>query len=162
MAPAPDIVYFDATLTPNRSLSPRAFTILMVIMGVTSFASGMMFVSMGAYPVMGFFGLDALAIWAAFRWNFRQLRQVTKVRITAAAIELHHERPGTAPRQASIPTAFARVDLAYPDRQPSELRISHGASVWVIGRFLTPTERKSLLQALKAAIGRARMERFPA
>lgn len=159
MSPTTNTIYFDGVLTPNRSLSPRAFAIVMTIMGVTSFVSGVMFVSMGAFPVLGFFGLDALAIWVAFRWNFRQLRQVTRVRITAETIELHHEHPGRAPRHASLPTAFARVDLAFPERRPSELRLSHGRNAWVIGQFLTPGERKSLKSALEDAIWQARRER---
>jgi len=159
MQPTTEIIYFDATLTPNRSLSPRAFTIVMAIVGTMSFVAGLSFASMGAVPVLGFFGLDALAIWAAFRWSFRQLAQVTRVRVTAEAIEISHEQPGHNRREASIPTAFARLDMAYPERKPSELRIAYGRSAWVIGRFLTPGERKTLLQALEQAVIKARSER---
>ena len=162
MKSPPNIIYFDATLTPNRSLSPRAFAIVMAVIGATSFLAGLSFVSMGAYPVIGFFGLDALAIWLAFRWSFRTLRQKTRIQVTAETIELSHAQPGQTPRQASIPTAFARVEMHYPPRRPSELRIAHGQAAWVIGRFLTPNERTSLLEALSDAIRRARMERYRA
>ncbi|GAB5459533.1 MAG: DUF2244 domain-containing protein [Henriciella sp.] len=155
-----DKTYFDATLTPSRSLSPRAFTIVMAIIAGTSFLAGLAFVSMGAFPVIGFFGLDALAIWLAFRLSFRQLRQETHVKVTSKSILLHHKQPGQPPREASIPAAFARIDLVMFDRKPSELRISHGQSAWIIGRFLTPNERKSLKNALEKAILNARSERY--
>ena len=89
-----ETIYFDATLTPNRSLSPKAFMVVMGIVAAMSFIAGLAFVSMGAFPVIGFFGLDALLIWLAFRWSFRKLKQETRVRITAEEIDLVHSMPG--------------------------------------------------------------------
>ena len=160
MTPTENTIYFDATLTPNRSLSPRAFTVVMAIVVAMSFIAGLSFVSMGAFPVIGFFGLDALAIWFAFRWSFRNLKQETRVRITAEQIELLHERPGAEPRTANLPTAFTKVQLEYPDRRPSVLKLTYGGTAWVIGRFLTPSERKSLKEAMERAICSAQNERY--
>lgn len=162
MEPTTEITYLDATLTPNRSLSPRAFMIVMGIVAAMSFVAGLAFVSMGAFPVIGFFGLDALAIWLAFRWSFRKLKQETRVRVTAEQIEVEHLAPGREPIEANLPTAFARVSLDFPERRPSELKLSHADKAWVIGRFLTPAERKSLKSALDSAIWKARSERHPA
>ena len=161
MEPTEQTIYFDATLTPNRSLSPRAFLIVMSVIAAMSFIAGLAFVSMGAFPVIGFFGLDALAIWFAFRWSFRTMKQETRIRVTAEAIDLLHEQPGKPARTATLPTAFARVRLDFPERRPSELKLAHGQKAWVIGRFLTPGERKSLKDALETAIWRAKNERHP-
>ncbi|MEM8616463.1 MAG: DUF2244 domain-containing protein [Pseudomonadota bacterium] len=155
-------LYLDATLTPNRSLSPRAFTIVMGLVAAVSFAAGLAFVSMGAFPILGFFGLDALLIWLAFRYSFRRQRQETEIRVTAESIDLLHREPGRDEKHVSLPTAFARVDLILPERKPSELTLSHGSKAWVIGRFLTPSERKSLKTALDTAIHKAKRERYPA
>ncbi|MEO0550641.1 MAG: DUF2244 domain-containing protein [Pseudomonadota bacterium] len=160
MEPTDDLVYFDATLTPNRSLSPRAFLIVMSIIGTVSFIAGIAFISMGAFPVIGFFGLDALIIWLAFKRNFRSLKQSTQVRVTAETIALRHQEPGQKLRKVDLPTAFVSIDLDYPDRRPSELKLSYGGSAWVIGRFLTPAERKSLFKALKASLLKANSERY--
>jgi len=160
MEPTDQTIYFDATLTPNRSLSPRAFTLVMAIVAGMSFVAGLAFVSMGAFPVIGFFGLDALIIWLAFRYSFRKLKQETRVRVTAEQIDLLHEQPGKPVKTASLPTAFARVRLEFPARRPSELKLAHGQKAWVIGRFLTPAERKSLKDALETAIWRAQNERY--
>ena len=153
-------VYFDATLTPNTALSPRAFLIVMCLVGAMSFVGGMMFLSIGAFPVLGWFGLDALAIWFAFRMNFRNLKEQTQVHVTAENIRLTHGRPGRDPREATLPTAFTRISLDYPDRRPSELKLAHGQTAYVIGRFLTPRERKSLYRALETAVAKARAERY--
>ena len=160
MEPTPQKIYMDATLTPNRSLSPRAFTIVMAIVAGMSFVAGLMFVSMGAFPVIGFFGLDALLIYLAFRWSFRSLRQETKIRVTADAVDLAHYENGKEVKTASIPTIFARVRLELPDRRPSELQLAYQQQAWVIGRFLTPGERRTFKSALEDAIRRAKDERF--
>lgn len=160
MTSHPETLYFDATLTPNRSLSPKAFAIVMGIVVAMSFFAGLAFVSMGAFPVIGFFGLDALVIWLAFHLSFRSLKQETRVRITAEQIDLRHTRPGQKPREAHMPTAFTQVRLDFPERRPSELKLAHAGKAWVIGRFLTPDERKTLKEALESAIWRAQNERY--
>ena len=155
-------IYMDAVLTPNRSLSPRAFILAMVFFGGVSFVSGMAFLSIGAFPVLGFFGLDALAIWFALRWSIRRSKEETQVRITAETVSLKHRAANGREKTASIPAAFARVELDTPVKPDSWLRIEHGRTAYVIGRFLTPEERTSLAHALRAALARARCERLPA
>ena len=59
-APQPEL--FSALLTPHRSLNRTGFLVLMAFVCVVSFAAGMVFLLMGAWPVFGFFGLDVLAI----------------------------------------------------------------------------------------------------
>lgn len=160
MTDTPSIVYFDATLTPNTSLSPRAFLIIMGLVGGMSFLGGVMFLPLGAFPVIGWFGLDALAIWYAFRKNFRNLKEETTVRITAETIRLAHTRPGFEMKEVCLPTAFTRLSLVNPPRRQTELRLAHGQTAYVIGRFLSPRERQSLHAAIASAISRARAERY--
>jgi uncharacterized membrane protein len=153
-------VYFDATLRPHTALSPRAFLVVMGLVGLMSFLGGIMFLSLGALPVIGWFGLDALAIWFAFRKNFQNLKQQTHIEVTAEAISLAHSRPGREQKTVRLPTPFARLSLDYPERRPSELKLAHGQDAYIIGRFLTPGERKSLHDALCSAIAKARSERY--
>lgn len=154
-------IYMDALLEPNRSLSPKAFGLVMTIVVMASFGGGIVYATMGAWPVIGFFGLDALAIWLCFRWSFRQQRQSTRVQITAEQVRLHHISPDGKQKEAEIPTAFARVELDEPLNWNSWLRIEHGKRAFVIGRFLTPDERKTLADALRSALIKARSERLP-
>ena len=58
----PTAVLLTATLTPHRSLSRTGFLALMIFLGTVSFAAGVAFLLMGAWPVFGFLGLDVLAI----------------------------------------------------------------------------------------------------
>ena len=152
----------DAVLTPNRSLSRKGFLIAMLAIALTFFINGLMFWSMGALPILGFMGLDVLAIWLAFHISFRRQKEETRVIVTARAIRLHHRDAKGGEKHAEVPSAFARVELAEPVGPGDWLRIEHGKTAWVIGRFLTPDERKSFASALRQALVSARAERHPA
>ena len=65
---------FAALLTPHRSLNRTGFVVVMAFLSVVSFATGVAFLMMGAWPVFGFLGLDVLAIYVAFRINFSRAR----------------------------------------------------------------------------------------
>ncbi|MCI4645375.1 MAG: DUF2244 domain-containing protein [Hyphomonadaceae bacterium] len=160
--PANEIIYMDAVLTPNASLSPHAFRLVMGLAIAMSLVSSLMFTPMGAWPVMGFFALDLFAIWFAFRWVRRRARQETRVRVTANRILMHHRDGEGREKRAEIPSAFARVELDEPVRPTSWLRIEHGRTAYIIGRFLTPKERKTLAEGLRNALQRARSERHSA
>tara|TARA_R110001599_G_scaffold154209_2_gene339865 strand:+ start:472 stop:960 length:489 start_codon:yes stop_codon:yes gene_type:complete len=162
MSQIDEVIYFDAVLTPNRSLSPRGFAVLMTVVGVASFACGVAFLSMGAFPVVGFFGLDALAVYIAFRASFRRQREQTRVTVTAKTMQLRHRAADGSEKSVEFPSAFTRVELDEPLSPTSWLRIEHGRTAYVIGRFLTCPERKSLSIAIRAALQNARAERHPA
>ena len=53
--PVPEL--FRAVLTPHRSLSAEGFRILMIILGGIGFSTGTLFMALGAWPVLAFFGL---------------------------------------------------------------------------------------------------------
>ena len=73
---------FSALLTPHQSLNRTGFLVLMGFLSAVSFVAGVAFLLMGAWPVFGFFGLDILAIWWAFRVNFRRARATEEITVT--------------------------------------------------------------------------------
>ena len=75
-------IFFDATLQPNRSLSPAGFRILMLIAGTSVLVIGVLFVVAGAWPVFGFSGVEFLLLYIAFRLNYRSGRAYERVRLT--------------------------------------------------------------------------------
>ena len=79
---------FSARLTPHRSLNRTGFLVLMAFVSVVSFAAGMAFLLMGAWPVFGFFGLDVLAIHWAFRVYFRRAKAYEEIRLTPSELSV--------------------------------------------------------------------------
>lgn len=153
-------IYLETELRPNASLSRRAFFIVMSVVGVFSFAAGILYLTVGAWPVFGFFGLDMLAIWLAFRFSFRSQEQVTYVRVDETHVRLWHIQRGKEDKKADIPTAFVRVALDEPVTHNSFLTLQYGQTAWVIGRFLTPKKRQALAGELRVAIRAARNHNY--
>lgn len=159
--PAAGRVYFDAVLRPNRSLTNVGFWALMGAVLVMSFSAGLFYVAIGAWPVLGFFGLDVAAIWLAFRLSYRQGRLAETVRVTAARTDVRRVHPSGHVTHWSTPTAWARVSIDRPVRHDSQVRLrAHGRTL-VLGAFLAPDERGTFADALAHAIAAAREERLP-
>src|SRR5690348_16343440 len=89
----PEARAFRAILHPHRSLEPKGFLILMLAIGGVSFLMGMAFLIMGAWPVLGFFGLDVLLIYVAFRLNYRAARAYEVVELTPHTLTLEKVSP---------------------------------------------------------------------
>ncbi len=79
---------YSAVLTPHRSLNRVGFWILIGGYGAVSFIAGIAFLLMGAWPVFGFFGLDVLLLYWAFRLNYRHARAYEEVKVTPSALTL--------------------------------------------------------------------------
>src|SRR5207244_1694269 len=74
-------VSFERVLLPHRSLPPHGFRVMMGLLGIISIAVGIGFVSVGAWPICGFFGLDVALLYFAFRLNYRSARQRETLRL---------------------------------------------------------------------------------
>src|SRR5437879_13927302 len=79
---------FSARVTPHRSLNRTGFLVLMSFIGVVSFVAGVAFLLMGAWPVLGFFGLDVLVIYWAFRINFRRAAASEEISMTPSELRV--------------------------------------------------------------------------
>ena len=84
---------FSAVLTPHRSLGPKGFMVLMAAVCVVSFGTGLFFYMLGAWPVIGFMGLDVALIYIAFKLNFRALRLYETVDLTGNALTVTRVAP---------------------------------------------------------------------
>src|SRR6202165_257080 len=79
---------FSALLTPHRSLHRPGFLVLMAFLSAVSFAAGLAFLLMGAWPVLGFFCLDVVAIYWAFRLNFRNATATEDIWVTPSELRV--------------------------------------------------------------------------
>lgn len=154
-----DPVIFDAILTPHRSLSPRGFVILMSLVCAVSFAAGLAFFLMGAWPIVGFLGLDVLLIYGAFKINFRAARMYETVRLTRDDLLVERISPRGDAQRWRFQPAWLQVFMDDPPRHESQITLrSHGRDV-VIGSFLTAEERLDFAKALARALDKARRPR---
>ena len=68
----------------------------MAIIAALCFAMGAFFLALGAWPVLGFVGLDFLAILVAFRLSYRSARAYEEIEVSRAALVVRKVKPGGA------------------------------------------------------------------
>ena len=54
--------HLDLILAPHRSLTPAGFWAVMGVLIAANFVAGVMFLALGAWPVLGFLGLDVVLV----------------------------------------------------------------------------------------------------
>jgi uncharacterized membrane protein len=154
-APQPEL--FSALLTPHRSLNRTGFLVLMVFVAAVSFAAGVAFLLMGAWPVFGFFGLDLLVIWWAFRINFRRAAAVEEISVTPSELRVRRVSHRGHVVEWVLNPLWVRLDQKTHAEFGIErlYLVSKGRRV-SIGSFLGADEKASFAKALFAALQAAK------
>jgi uncharacterized membrane protein len=154
---ATDPELFSALLTPYRSLNRTGFLVLMSVISAVSFVGSVASVLMGAWPILGFFGLDVLAIYWAFKVNFRRARAYEQVVVTPSELRLRRvSHRGHVMEWTSNPL-WVRLDQVTHNEFGIEhlYLVSKGDRV-AIASFLGPDEKASFAKALGAALQAAK------
>ena len=154
--------FFERVLLPHRSLSRRSFLLLMGLLGLISLAVGVGFVSIGAWPVVGFFGLDVALVFLAFRLNYRSARQSETIRLAGDVFSVERVSVRGERRLWRFQPFWIRVILEERTDQQNRLLIaSHGRAL-AIGDFVAPAMRRELAATIRTALARWRSSLNPA
>ncbi len=149
--------FFTAVLTPHRSLGPQGFMVLMIFFGVVCFLAGIVFWSIGAWPVFGFFGLDIGILWFAFRMNYRSARTFEEVVISRNEIAIRKVGPGKRHLEYRFNPVWVRLII---DREEEEgvvkIRMFSRGETVDLGNFLNPEDRTSFAGAMANALAVAK------
>jgi uncharacterized membrane protein len=134
---------FAAVIHPQRSLGPGSIRIVMTLCCLAAAAVSIPFLVLGVWPVAGFFGLDLLALFVAFRLNVRDARAFEEVVLTP--VELMFRR--VSHRGRRLEWRFNPVWTSLHKEHDDEFGlqklalVSRGRRV-VIARELSPPERE--------------------
>jgi uncharacterized membrane protein len=124
---------------------------------VVSFATGVAFLLMGAWPVFGFFGLDVLAVYVAFRINFRRARASEEIRITPTELRLRRVSHRGHVVEFVFNPLWVQLDRkAHAEYGIEKLYLLSKGRRLAIASFLGPDEKASFAKALTAALQAAR------
>lgn len=148
---------FAATLTPHRSLSRRGFSIVIAIIGVVASIPGMIFLSMGAWPIVGFVGLDLLLVWWALRTAMNNGSRYEQVTLWPDQLELKQVSAGG--KEQLLRFSPLQVKLVI-DRDINErttaLHLRTADSDTEIGAFLNADDKTSFAKVFGTALKKAR------
>lgn len=148
---------FSAVLKPHRSLSHGGFVALMLFLSAVSFAAGVAFLLIGAWPVFGFFGLDILLIYIAFRINFSRARASEEILVTPSELRVRRISHRGHVAEWVLNPLWVRLEKIEHEEFGIErlYLVSHGRRVSVAS-FLGAEEKTSFAKALSAALEAAK------
>ena len=129
----------------------------MVAIGAISFAAGLAFLLMGAWPVFGFFGLDVALIWWAFRINFRHALAYEDVQVTATQLRIRKvDHRGAEKNWVFNPLWVKLGQEVHDEFGLSRLYLVNQGRELTIASLLGPGEKADFAAALAAALAQAR------
>lgn len=148
---------FSATLTPHRSLGRIGFLMLMLLFGGASFVTGVLFLLIGAWPVFGFFGLDVLLLYWAFRLNYRHAGAYEEVTVTPSALKVRKVSHVGRVREWVLNPLWVKLDKVELEEFGIDrlFLVSRGRKL-AIATFLGPDEKASFAKELGNALNEAR------
>lgn len=148
---------FSAVLTPYRSLSATGFLIVMSAVALVSFTAGIVFLMMGAWPIFGYFGLDALLVYLAFRANYRAGTAFEEISVTPTHIHVRKVSHRGNVLEWVLNPQWVRLEREVHEEFGIErlLLVSRGHKL-PVATFLGPDEKASFASAFGAAISEAR------
>ena len=154
--PATEPIY-TTRLTPYRSMTPRGCKRIIIAFFCVNLVVSLPFFIIGAWPVVGFMGLNVLALYIAFKVSFRSADAYETVKLTA--LELVFEKV-TARGQREVwrfNPSWVRLEQEIHEEFGTErvALVSRGQSV-EIGAFLGPEQKAALARDLARALADAR------
>jgi len=148
---------FAARLTPHRSIDPRGIRIVCAIAAALLLLPGIIFYALGAWPVVGFMGLDVLALYWALTYSFRDGKRYEQVTLWADRLEIRQVSPKGEEETESFNPFFVRLVVERDiDEHTTAVRLRSKERDLVVGAFLNPHDRASFAQAFGSALRKAR------
>ncbi len=148
-----DTPVFAAEIRPHRSLGPQGFRVLMGLVCAASLIVSLPFIVLGFWPVVGFFGLDLLGLYIAFRVNYRHGLAFEILELTPARLLFRKVDSRGNGREWRFNPLWTRLDKQVdPDFGMQRLALASRGDEVVIARDLSPDERASFADALGRAL----------
>jgi len=154
MASSSPTVHFATSLSPHRSLSPEGFKWLIRAAVAGNLMIGLPMYLLGAWPVMGFMGLDVFLLWFLFKRNYLDARRSETLVLTDGELIVDRVAPDGEREEHRLDAYWLKIE------QGERLVATSRGNRVVIGRFLSPDERHAVGEKLKTALAEMRAPRY--
>lgn len=151
---------FEAILTPHRSMSRRGMYVVFAVMAAGSLLVTSLMYSLGAFPVIGFNGVDLLLAISLYSMNMRGGRACEIILLTDQRLTITRTTPRGKRNVITMAPSWLRVQLEENAGSNPIVTIVNREARHVVGTALGETERRDLADALRAAFARLRSPRF--
>ena len=148
---------FAAELMPYRSLGFRGFRIFLVIAAVMTLLHVFVFLVIGAWPIVFFFGLDFVLLFGAFWLNYHAARAREEVSVSRTDVSVRKYAPSGRMTEHRFNPFWARFSIKrHQEIGIVSMKISGGGRQTDIGSFLNRDDRETFAIAFARALATAR------
>lgn len=148
-----ETILFEAVSTPPAGLSPRGMRWLCALAGVAAAVPAVLFTLLGAWPVLGFLGVEVTLVLGLVALHRRQNHaKVERVMLTHGKLVIDRNDGRGGRDSAELDAYWTRLSLEEPAGGGAVLVANARGRSVEIGRFLAPAEKRDLADALDAAL----------
>jgi uncharacterized membrane protein len=153
-------VWFDASITPNVSLSATGLALVFTSVALLGVAMSVLLISIRAWPAALFTGVEIVALVLALSWSSRHLAsQEERLVLTEDSLTIESRKRGKVFRKESFEPAWIRLERVSCETFGCQaVYVTLRGRRCVIGEALSPPERASLADALERAMSRRTRE----
>ncbi|WP_426129587.1 DUF2244 domain-containing protein [Pararhizobium sp. PWRC1-1] len=144
---------FAAELTPHRSLGIGGFKVFLLIAALMSLVHIFVFVVIGAWPIVFFFGLDFLLLFGAFWLNCRSARAREEIRVSRTDVSVRKFNPAGRMTEHRFNPFWARFNISrHQEIGIVSMQLSDRQRTTDIGSFLNRDDRETFAAAFSGAL----------
>lgn len=136
----------------------------MLLIGGLTLSTGIMFLAIGAWPIVAFLILDVATILLAFHLSYRSGRAYEEVTVTPDVLTIKRVSPWGRVSVDQLHPVWTRLKTAYDEEEERVLAIkleSKGKQV-PVGAFMNPDDKESFANALGEVLAKLKRGGVPA
>ena len=159
--PRTEMPIFRVNLHPPRSLGRRAARNIVIAMACVTSTIGLIFWLVGAWPVIGFLGVDVILLSLAFYFSFRAARAEERIELRHGNLRVTRISARGTRQEFDFQPYWLQVVLERGDDDRCELYLRSHGKRFEIGGFLGAEEKTDLAGKLDRLLRQARCSSDP-
>lgn len=159
--PRTEMPIFRVNLHPPRSLGRRAARNIVIAMACVTSTIGLIFWLVGAWPVIGFLGVDVILLSLAFYFSFRAARAEERIELRHGNLRVTRISARGTRQEFDFQPYWLQVVLERGDDDRCELYLRSHGKRFEIGGFLGAEEKTDLAGKLDRLLRQARCSPDP-
>lgn len=149
-------ILFREILQQHQALSQRGWAIVFCALGLFFTGFGLAMFINGAWPVIGFLGVEVGALYVGYRVMTGRARRQEEVILTPSTLSLHLRDPRGRLQRQSFPARDCAVMINRPTTWDDPVVLRAGNRRIPFGGDLNPDQRQDVADRLLKALSEAR------
>lgn len=148
---------FAARLSAHRSMPNTGYRAMLLLTGLLFLVNGLVFLAIGAWPVLGFLGLDLFLLWFFFKLNYRAGRAYEEIAVWPHDLVVRQVSPEGKVAEHRFNPFWTRFKVdRHEEFGITKMTLATRERELSIGAFLSPLDRESFATAFGQALASAR------